>query len=189
MVISEPDGSFSAKDVYLLLEQIENYDAVFTTRTYSNMKFYLRFGNKIYGLLISFLFRGPILTDAGSSFRIFKKKKLKEIIPRLKSDGPELQMELTTSLMINKAKIIETKVNYKKRKGKSNYTGNFYDSFKVLIVFTKVIILKFLGFLKCFFAYSLKIFKPNSRLILGLKVNSSVKFLIDGHLLFGSSLG
>ena len=50
----EPDGSFSAKDVYLLLEQIENYDAVFTTRTYSNMKFYLRFGNKIYGLLISF---------------------------------------------------------------------------------------------------------------------------------------
>ena len=77
----------------------------------------MRFGNKIYGLLISFLFRGPILTDAGSSFRIFKKK-LKEIIPRLKSDGPELQMELTTSLMINKAKIIETKVNYKKRKRK-----------------------------------------------------------------------
>ena len=143
VVISEPDGSFSAKDVYLLLEQIENYDAVFTTRTHSDMKFYLRLGNKIYGLLISFLFRGPILTDAGSSFRIFKKKKLNEIIPRLKSDGPELQMELTTSLMINKAKIIETKVNYKKRKGKSNYTGNFYDSFKVLIVFTKVIILKF----------------------------------------------
>ena len=55
------------------------------------------------------------MTDAGSSFRILKKK-LKEIIPRLKSDGPELQMELTTSLMINKAKIIETKLIIKKEK-------------------------------------------------------------------------
>ena len=54
------------------------------------------------------------MTDAGSSFRIFKKK-LKEIIPRLKSDGPELQMELTTSLMINKAKIIETKLIIKEK--------------------------------------------------------------------------
>ena len=95
-------------------------------------------------LLISLLFKGPILTDAGSSFRIIKKKNLDEIIPRLKSNGPELQMELTTSLMINKAKILEKKVNYKKRKGKSNYTDNFYDSFKVLLVFTKIIILKFL---------------------------------------------
>ena len=144
VVISEQDGSFYVKDVYLLLEYIENYDAIFTTRTYGDMKFYLRLGNKIYGLLISLLFKGPILTDAGSSFRIIKKKNLDEIIPRLKSNGPELQMELTTSLMINKAKILEKKVNYKKRKGKSNYTDNFYDSFKVLLVFTKIIILKFL---------------------------------------------
>ena len=40
-----------------------------------------------------------------------------------------------------------------------------------------------------FLCVFIKNFKPNSRLILGLKVNSSVKFLIDGHLLFGSSLG
>ena len=41
--ISEPDGSFvsSVSDIPKMLKYINNYDAVFTSRTNNNMKFYL----------------------------------------------------------------------------------------------------------------------------------------------------
>ena len=146
IVICEPDGSFLASDVLMILNELENYDIVFSTRTFSNMKNYLKFGNKIYGFFISILFGGPLLTDVGSSLRAFKRNSIKNIIKNLKSDGPELQIELTIDILKSNLKIIEKKITYKDRIGISSYTGNFYSSSKVLIKFSKVVILKFFKF-------------------------------------------
>jgi glycosyltransferase involved in cell wall biosynthesis len=144
VLISEPDGSFLASDILKMFQYIEEYDAIFTTRTNNKMKFYLKFGNKIFGLLVSFLFGGPVLSDAGSSLRLIKSKAIKDVLNNLKYDGPELQMELTISLLKKKFKIKEIEVNYQNRIGrKSVYTKNFLSSFKVLLGFTKVVLLKF----------------------------------------------
>ena len=144
VLISEPDGSFLASDILKMFQYIEEYDAIFTTRTNNKMKFYLKFGNKIFGLLVSFLFGGPVLSDAGSSLRLIKSQAIKDILNNLKYDGPELQMELTISLLKKKFKIKEIEVNYQNRIGrKSVYTKNFLSSFKVLLGFTKVVLLKF----------------------------------------------
>ncbi len=142
--ISEPDGSFNPSDVPKMLKFIDKYDAVFTSRTNNKMNFYLKFGNKIYGFLISILFGGPILSDAGSSLRLIKSNVLKDIVKNLKYDGPELQMELTINLLQKKIKILEIKVDYENRIGrKSIYTKNFFSSLKVLFSFSKVVVKKF----------------------------------------------
>lgn len=144
ILISEPDGSFLASDILKMLQYIDKYDAVFTTRTNNKMKFYLKFGNKIYGLFVSFLFGGPILSDAGSSLRLIKSNAIKDVLSNLKYDGPELQMELTISLLKKKFKIKEIEVNYQNRIGrKSVYTKDFLSSLRVLLAFTKVVFLKF----------------------------------------------
>ena len=103
---------------------------------------YLKYGNIIYAKLLSFIFGGPSISDVGSSLRLFKKKDLKTFIDDLKSNGPELQLELTINFFKLKIKIIEINVNYSKRLGLSNYTGNFLGSFIVALKFTKIVIIK-----------------------------------------------
>jgi glycosyltransferase involved in cell wall biosynthesis len=143
IIICEPDGSFKSNDSIKLLKLSKKYDAVFTTRTNSEMNFYLKHGNKLYAKILSLLFNGPSLSDVGSSYRLFKRSDYNKFKKKLKYIGPEFQIELTINLINQNLKIIETPVYYGKRIGKSNYTGNFYSSFKVAIRFSKVVLLKF----------------------------------------------
>jgi glycosyltransferase involved in cell wall biosynthesis len=142
--ISEPDGSFKSSDILKMIKHIDNFDVIFTTRTNSKMKFYLKFGNKIYGFFISILFGGPVLSDVGSSLKLIKAEAITDIINNLKFDGPELQMELTISLLKKKLRIKEIEINYQNRTGrKSVYSKNFFTSFRVFLAFTKVVFFKF----------------------------------------------
>jgi len=143
IIICEPDGSFKSKDCIKLLELSKKYDAVFTTRTNSEMNFYLKYGNKIYAKILSLLFNGPSLTDVGSSYRLIKRSDYNKFKKKLKYHGPEFQIELTINLINQNLKIIEIPVYYGKRIGKSNYTSNFYSSLKVAIRFSKIVLLKF----------------------------------------------
>tara|TARA_B100000900_G_C20545528_1_gene702365 strand:+ start:737 stop:1423 length:687 start_codon:yes stop_codon:yes gene_type:complete len=143
IITCEPDGSFKASDSIRLLKYSKKYDAVFTSRTNNKMNFYLKYGNKIYAMILSHLFNGPQLQDVGSSYRLFRKIDYDKFRKKLKFSGPEFQLELTINLINQKLNIIEIPVKYGKRIGKSNYTGNFYSSFKVALRFTKVVILKF----------------------------------------------
>ena len=144
LMVSEPEGSFVAKDALVLLEKLDIFDAVFTSRTFNeHMIFYLKYGNRLYAKFLSLLFNGPNLSDVGSSFRVFKKKNYDLFKDSLKYDGPEFQLELTINLFRQKLKITEIKIEHKPRIGKSHYTGNFFDSSMVVAKFTKVVFLKF----------------------------------------------
>lgn len=143
LMVSEPEGSFAAKDSLILLKKLDDYEAVFSSRTYNqHMIFYLKYGNRLYARFLNLLFNGPKLSDVGSSFRVFKKKNYDLFKDTLKYDGPEFQLELTINLLRQKLKIIEMQIEHKPRIGKSHYTGNFIDSLMVVIKFTKVVILK-----------------------------------------------
>ena len=142
ILICEPDGSFEANDILKLLNLINDYDAVFTSRTSSMKNYYLKYGNILYAKILSLVFRGPKLSDVGSSLRLFKKVHLEKFINTLKSDGPELQIELTINFFRQKINIIEIDINYLDRLGASNYTVNFIGSLNVAIKFTKVVLIK-----------------------------------------------
>lgn len=142
ILICEPDGSFQANDILKLLNYIDNYDAVFTSRTASMKNIYLKYGNIIYAKFLNFIFGGPKISDVGSSLRLFKKKNLKTFINNLKSNGPELQLELTINFLKLKIKIIEIDVNYSDRLGISNYTGNLLGSLIVALKFTRIVFIK-----------------------------------------------
>lgn len=141
--ICEPDGSFDVIDFFKMVELSNEYDAIFTSRTKCINKYYLKYGNILYAKLISLIFKGPMLSDVGSSLRLIRSQDLKKFINSLKSDGPELQMELNINIINLNIKIKELQIRYYQRIGKSNYTGNFYSSFKVAVKFTKIVFLKF----------------------------------------------
>ena len=147
LMISEPEGSFVAKDSLILLSKLDENDAVFTSRTFNkHMIFYLKYGNRLYAKFLSLLFNGPKLSDVGSSFRVFKRKNFDFFKDTLKYNGPEFQLELTINLFRQKLKITEIKIEHKPRIGKSHYTGNFFDSLMVVFQFTKVVFLKLFRF-------------------------------------------
>ena len=141
--ICEPDGSFDVKDFFKMIELSNEYDAIFTSRTECINKYYLKYGNILYAKFISLIFKGPVLSDVGSSLRLLRSKDLKKFIKNLNSDGPELQMELNINIMNLNVKIKELPIRYYQRIGKSNYTGNFFSSLKVALKFTKIVLLKF----------------------------------------------
>ena len=147
LMISEPEGSFVAKDSLILLSKLDENDAVFTSRTFNkHMIFYLKYGNRLYAKFLSLLFNGPKLSDVGSSFRVFKRKNFDLFKDTLKYNGPEFQLELTINLLRQKLQITEIKIEHKPRIGKSHYTGNFFDSLMVVFQFTKVVFLKLFRF-------------------------------------------
>ena len=139
--ICEPDGSFNIDDIKKFLEKNKYYDNVFGSR-YSNLNvIYLKFGNLLFAKIITFIFKGPVLTDVGCSFRIIKKTTYSKFMHNIKYTGPEFQVELTLNIIKFSKNIIEIPVNYYQRLGKSNYTGSFFNSSKVALAMLKVIII------------------------------------------------
>ena len=133
LVICEPDGSFQAKDTLKLLKFIEKYDCVFGTRTVkkfirkgAKMYFALRMGNIIVAKFLSILFPGNTYTDVGCTFKILKKDYYLKIKKKLKVISSELQPEIMINLILQKYKIIEIPVVYKKGKEIQKITRDFF---------------------------------------------------------------
>lgn len=138
IILSEPDGTFSAKDTKRLLFYMQNYAMVTGTRTKkdfikkgANMGCFLRSGNIIVAKFIQFLFCTNSISDCGCTFRILKKDLLKKIIPYFSVGGSHFLPEITILTALSKEKFFEIPVNYKKRQGVSKITGSLKGSLKV----------------------------------------------------------
>lgn len=148
LVICEPDGSFQARDTLKLIKFIDKYDCIFGTRTNkkyirkgAKMYFALRLGNVIVAKFLSLLFPGYIFTDVGCTLKILKKKCYLKIKKKLKVISSELQPEIMINLILQKYKIIEIPVIYKKRKGNSKITRDFFSTSIVALKMLKLIFL------------------------------------------------
>jgi hypothetical protein len=136
--MAEPDGTFSAKDVFKLLSYADDFDIVLGTRTNikmirngSNMKFFLRKGNWIVAKFLEFLFNTPKLTDCGCTMRLFHRPIGKEINKYLTVGGPHLLPEMVIFGNYLGAKMIEIPVNYGLRLGRSKITGSIMGTVRV----------------------------------------------------------
>ena len=131
LIISEPDGTFVGRDIIKLLAYVDDFEAVFGTRTTSeliwegaNMKWHLKWGNVLVAKLMELLFNTTQLTDVGCSMKLFKREVIEQIKGQFTVGGSHFGPELMLLTILNKRRFIEIPVNYRKRVGQSSVTGN-----------------------------------------------------------------
>ena len=138
IVLSEPDGTFSGKDVKKLLAYIDDFDLVLGTRTSkeliwegSNMGWFLKWGNWVLAKFIELLYSGPSLTDVGCTMRAIRKSALTQISDEFSVGGSHFSPEMTILTLKGGLRVIEVPINYLPRVGFSKITGNKWKAFEV----------------------------------------------------------
>ncbi|MDP2649439.1 MAG: glycosyltransferase family 2 protein [bacterium] len=138
IILCEPDGTFSAKDLPQLLSYLKGHDLVIGSRTDknfiepgANMGPLLRIGNITVAKFMQLILGTSNLSDCGCTFRIFKKALLNKINPFFTVGGSHFLPETIALTTLANGKIIEIPVHYKRRVGESKITGSFKRSIKV----------------------------------------------------------
>lgn len=131
LMVSEPDGTFLAKDLYKFLSYAADFDFIVGTRTTqsliwegANMGFFLKWGNYLVGKLTEFIFNTTQLTDAGCTYRLVKRHALRKIQKQFRCLGSAFGLEMIILVIKNNISFIQIPVNYKKRVGESMVTGS-----------------------------------------------------------------
>jgi len=155
LVLCEPDGTFSAKDLSKLLRQIKNFDMVTGTRTNrkfikksANMGRALRWGNFLLAKAIQFLYQTNSLSDCGCTFRVLKKSLVQKILPHFTVGGSYFLSEIVVLTALSGGKIKEIPVSYGQRIGTSKITGSFKKTAQVGLKMAKIVFGYRLGFIK-----------------------------------------
>jgi glycosyltransferase involved in cell wall biosynthesis len=138
IVLSEPDGTFSAHDLIKLLAYSDDVPVVFGTRTTrefiwagANMGWFLRWGNFAVAKMTEFLFNTTMLTDMGCTLRLFRREALDWIRPRLTIGGSHFGPQLLLETVAHGIPFVEIPVNYRERVGESSVTGDFWKAFRL----------------------------------------------------------
>lgn len=132
LIIAEPDGTFDGKDVVKFLAFSDDFDSVFGSRTHvpliesgSEMTFFRRILDVIFGKLISLLFLSFPLTDVGCTLRLTNRKGWKQVAKECKSNGAMFATQWLLVAAKNKVRYIEIPINFRARVGKSSLTATF----------------------------------------------------------------
>ncbi|MDP3790405.1 MAG: glycosyltransferase [Candidatus Omnitrophota bacterium] len=152
LIVAEADGTFRGEDAEKMLIYLKNADAVIGTRTYwqyveygANMPFLQRFGNIIFGGIITLLWwnRRSRFTDVGCTFRCVWRESYKKISDRLIGMGPEFSPEMIIELLSAWQRVIEIPVPYHARiMGRSKFSDGFLPSAKTAFKMLRLILYK-----------------------------------------------
>lgn len=136
IIVSEPDGTFSGKDVVKLLSYIEDFDVVYGSRTVkeliwqgANMGLFLKWGNYAVAKMMEVLFNTTSLSDVGCTMRCINRKALRHIEPFFTVDGSFFGPEMMVLSILMRMRIIQLPINYTQRIGRSSVTGNKVRAF------------------------------------------------------------
>jgi len=147
IVVSEPDGTFRARDVRKLLAYAEDFEVVYGSRTVkeliwegANMGLFLKWGNYAVAKGMEFLFNTTSLMDVGCTVRCVRREVLRRIEPFFTVDGSFFGPEMMVLSILMKRKIIQIPVNYSKRVGTSSVTGNTWVAVRVGLQMIRLII-------------------------------------------------
>jgi len=136
LIMAEPDGTFSGRDVIKLLAFSEDVPVVFGTRTArefvwdgANMGIFLKWGNYAVGKLVEFLFNTTFLSDVGCTMRLLHREVYESIRDQFRIGGSAFGPHLMLLVILNGFPFVEIPVNYRKRVGVSSVTGNKFRAF------------------------------------------------------------
>jgi glycosyltransferase involved in cell wall biosynthesis len=138
VVLSEPDGTFTANDVYKLVAYADDYGIVFGSRTVkefiwggANMWWFLRWGNWFVAKMLEVLFNTNSLTDVGCTMRLIKREELSRMRGYLTIHGSFFGPQMLLVAALLKLKFVQIPVNYRSRVGVSSVTGSFWKAFQL----------------------------------------------------------
>lgn len=136
VILSEPDGTFSAQDVLKLLAYSDDVPVVLGTRTSrqfiwsgANMGHFLRYGNWAVAKMTEILFNTTILTDMGCTHRLISRDALRLIRPHLSIGGSYFGPQLLLEIIKHNIPFVEIPLNYLPRVGESSVTGDLGKAF------------------------------------------------------------
>ncbi|HEX2087280.1 MAG TPA: glycosyltransferase family 2 protein [Solirubrobacteraceae bacterium] len=131
VIMSEPDGTFSADDVYKLLAYSGDVDLVLGTRTTreliwdaANMGWFLKWGNWVVAKLLEVLYGTPSLSDVGCTMRLVRREALERFRGQLTVGASHFLPEMVVLARLNGVTMLEVPVNYRARSGESKITGS-----------------------------------------------------------------
>jgi len=138
LIVSEPDGTFSAHDIVKLLAYSDDFDVVYGTRTTlqliwggANMGWWLRIGNMAVAKYLELLFNTTQLTDVGCTLRLLHRAAYEEMAPHFTVRGSHFGVEMMVLSFLLGHRTIQVPVNYRRRVGTSSVTGNRVTAVKV----------------------------------------------------------
>jgi glycosyltransferase involved in cell wall biosynthesis len=144
LVICEPDGTFSAKDIIKFLAYSEEFDVVLGTRTTreligerANMGMFLRWGNWAVAKMAMLLFNTTSLSDVGCTYRLLHRNVYEHIRPYFSVGTSHFGVEMMLLVFMQRFRTIEISVHYLERVGVSSVTG---DLRKALVLGVTMII-------------------------------------------------
>lgn len=147
IIMSEPDGTFEAKDILKLLTYSDDFDVVQGTRTTqatimkdANMGLFLKWGNWFIAKIIEILFSTTHLCDSGCTYRLMSRKAYEKIKKQFTIYSLEFNTELTILYIKNKLRTIEIPIHYLKRVGKSSVTGSFFKSLYLGLIMIRLVL-------------------------------------------------
>ena len=131
LVVSEPDGTFLARDIFKLLAFADDFEVVYGSRTArmfiwrgANMGLFLRWGNWAVAKMMEFLFNSTNLTDVGCTMRLINRSALEVIQPYFRIGGSAFGPEMMLLSLLHGLRVIQIPVNYLPRVGESAVTGD-----------------------------------------------------------------
>jgi hypothetical protein len=131
IVVCEPDGTFSERDILKLLVYADECDIVFGSRTVrefiwrgANMGLLLRWGNYLVAKLIEVLFNTNSLSDVGCTLRLASRAALEKMSPHFRVSGNHFGPEMMLLAARCGMRFIQVPINYRPRVGTSSVTGH-----------------------------------------------------------------
>lgn len=138
LILSEPDGTFSAHDVIKLLAYSDDVPIVFGTRTSrefiwqgANMGRFLRWGNWAVAKMTEVLFNTTMLSDMGCTQRVLSREALRVLRPHLTIGGSHFGPQILLEAIAHGIPFVEIPMNYRPRVGESSVTGSFWKAWKL----------------------------------------------------------
>ena len=147
IIVSEPDGTFSGRDVLKLLAYSDEFDFVIGTRTSrefiwdgANMGWFLKWGNWSVAKLVEILFNTTLLTDVGCTMRLIRRDALRKIEPLFTVGSSHFGPHMTLLVITSNLRFVEIPVNYRERIGQSSVTGSKLKALVLGMIMIKLVI-------------------------------------------------
>lgn len=144
LVMTEPEGTYTAHDLDKLLLYGDEFDVVFCARTSrtligpgANMGFILRLGNLIVAKYLEYLFHGPSLTEVGCTYKLIHRDAYEKIKDKLTVTGSHFSPEFMIRVFQAKLRSVEIPIHYQRRIGTSKGTRNMW---RVVVIGSRMVL-------------------------------------------------
>ncbi len=140
IAIQDADLEYNLNDLKKLVNTLirEDLNVIYGSRFLKKNNFYKKnsfyWGNRFLSLLTSLLYLKKI-TDMETCYKVFKKEVIKNL--ELKSDGFEIEPEITSKILKKKYKIKEIPISYRPRKKDEGKKIKWRDGFIALKILIK----------------------------------------------------